>query len=381
MRTEADRPLVIGYYGMDNAGDNSFCVVMNWALGRYWGATAPVFAAPPLVDLPADRTALDPRWYRSNGLARRAGNLSQKAALLRRSSMVVYGGGSVFREMGQLSEKRLFSWHARMTGHPVAAVGVSVGPFVSAASERRLVEVLCRIPYVAVRDRASAEALRAMGYPGSLTVAADLAGLLPEALGEDPCTPTVSRNQRPRLGVTLLGVDYEASEEEVLRRERALISGVRMLAEKEPIDVTIFVFNTHPQHGDIDASRRLRSALTDRCGVREVTERDGVARIWQEMKECDLGVHMRLHGAIFAYMAGVPFALFPYQRKCDDFLDEIGQPGSTRLDLGKSDANAVFEVLAGLLNAPELPSVTRQRFADRARLNFTAAPWHQPPAG
>jgi hypothetical protein len=76
-------------------------------------------------------------------------------------------------------------------------------------------------------------------------------------------------------------------------------------------------------------------------------------------------------------MAGVPFTLFPYQRKCDDFLDEIGQPGSFRLDLAKSDAHAVFEALAGLLDAPELPSVTRQQFADRARLNFTAAPWHR----
>jgi polysaccharide pyruvyl transferase WcaK-like protein len=289
--------------------------------------------------------------------------------------MVVYGGGSVFREMGPLSEKRLFSWHARMTGHPVAAVGVSVGPFVSVASERRLVEVLRRIPYVAVRDRASAEALRATGYPGTLTVAADLAGLLPEALGEDPGTPRVSRNQRPRLGVTLLGVDYEAGEAEVMRRERALIDGVRMLAEKEPIDVTIFVFNTHPQHGDIEASHRLRLALTDRCAVREVTERDGVARIWQEMKECDLGLHMRLHGAIFAYMAGVPFALFPYQRKCDDFLDEIGQPCSLRLDLSQSDANNVFEALASMLDAADSPSVTRDQYADRARLNFTAARW------
>jgi polysaccharide pyruvyl transferase WcaK-like protein len=381
MRDEAGRPLVIGYYGMDNAGDNSFCVVMDWALGRYWGATAPVFAAPPLVDLPPERTALDPRWVGSQGLAQRAGNLSRKAALLRHSSMVVYGGGSVFREMGPLSEKRLFSWHARLTGHPVAAVGVSVGPFVSAASERRLVEVLRRIPYIAVRDTASAEALHAMGYPGTLTVAADLAGLLPEALGEDPCAPRVSRNQRPRLGVTLLGVDYEASQEEVLRRERALIDGVRMLADKEPIDVTIFVFNTHSRHGDLEVSHRLRSELTGRCEVREVTERDGVARIWREMKECDLGVHMRLHGAIFSYMAGVPFVLVPYQRKCDDFLDEIGQPGSLRLDPKKPDATTVFEVLAGLLNTPELPSVTRQRFADRARLNFTAAPWHRPPAG
>ncbi|MBB5828355.1 polysaccharide pyruvyl transferase family protein [Micromonospora carbonacea] len=371
----ARRPLVVGYYGMENVGDNAFCVVMDWATRVYWGAEEPVFAAPPMVDLPPERTGMDPRWYRSRGTADRAGWVLNKAALLRRSTMLVFGGGSVFREMGPLSEKKVFSLFSGVSGHPMAAVGVSVGPFVSAASERRLLRVLRRVAFIGVRDIASAEVLERAGYPGVLVPAGDLAGLLPEALGE----PVPPRRPRPtgraRLGVTLLGVDYEAADADVRRREDALVEGVRALVRAEPVDVTVFVFNTHPLHGDERVGERLRAAVAGHCDVRVVTARDGVRACWDEMKRCDLGLHMRLHGAVFAYLAGVPFTLVPYQRKCDDFLDEIGQPAALRTPAVPGDAAAVTRTLTGLLTTEEVPELPRAIYAERARRNFSAAPW------
>ncbi|MFI2649790.1 polysaccharide pyruvyl transferase family protein [Micromonospora fulviviridis] len=371
----ARRPLVVGYYGMDNVGDNAFCVVVDWALRAYWGSAAPVFAAPPLVDLPGDRTGMDPRWYVRGGVTGRAGTLLNKAALLRRSSMVVFGGGSVFREMGPLSEKKLFSFFSRVSGHPMAALGVSVGPFLSPVAERRLLDVLRRIDFIGVRDLASADILRSAGHPGLLVPAGDLAGLLPEALGEPVPARTPRRTRRARLGVTLLGVDYEAGDEESRRREDALIEGVRALVLKEPVDVTVFVFNTHPVHGDERVSQRLRAAVEGLCDVRVVTARDGVRACWDEMKRCDLGLHMRLHGAVFAYLAGVPFTLVPYQKKCDDFLDEIAQPASLRLGRVPRDPAEVTRILTAMLTDDAVPGLSRVAFADRARLNFTRAPW------
>ncbi|MET8526260.1 polysaccharide pyruvyl transferase family protein [Micromonospora sp. NPDC005172] len=373
----ARRPLVVGYYGMENVGDNAFCVVLDWATRTYWGATHPVFAAPPMVDLPAASVGLSPRWYRGHGATIRAGVLLSKAALLSRSSMLLFGGGSVFRDMGPLSEKKLFALFSRFSGHPMAAVGVSIGPFLSAAAERRLVEVLKRIDVIGVRDAASEEVLRRAGYPGLLIPAGDLAGLLPEALGEPipPRRPRPTPGARARLGVTLLGVDHEAAAPDVRRREDALIEGVRALVLKEPVDVTVFVFNTHPEHGDEQVSERLRAAVAGTCDVRVVTARDGVRACWDEMKRCDLGLHMRLHGAVFAYLAGVPFALVPYQQKCDDFLDDIDQPASLRLGRVPEDPAEVTRVLAGMLTDDAVPGLTREEFAERARWNFTQAPW------
>ncbi|PZF91822.1 polysaccharide pyruvyl transferase family protein [Micromonospora deserti] len=373
----ARRPLVVGYYGMENVGDNAFCVVMDWATRTYWGSREPVFAAPPIVDLPAESAGMNPRWYRSRSVPDRVGWVLNKAALLSRSSMLVFGGGSVFRDMGPLSEKKLFSLFSRVSGHPMAAVGVSVGPFLSAAAERRLVEVLRRIDFIGVRDHASAEILERAGHPGVLVTAGDLAGLLPEALGE----PIPDRRPRPasdgraRLGVTLLGVDYEADAVQARQRGEALIEGIRRLVLKEPVDLTVFVFNTHPVHGDEQVSERLRTAVHGLCDVRVVTARDGVRACWDEMKRCDIGLHMRLHGAIFAYLAGVPFALVPYQKKCDDFLAEIGQPESLRLGRVPEEATEVTRVLTGMIHHTAVPGLPREEFAERARWNFSRAPW------
>ncbi len=375
MDRQAERPLVIGYYGMENVGDNAFCVVLDWALRQYWGSTKPMFAAPPMVDLPADQTGLDPKWYRSRSAFDRAGWVLNKANLLRESSMVVFGGGSVFRAMGPFSEKRLFALHSSLSGHPVAALGVSVGPFLAPAQGRRLAQVLRRIDYISVRDQASARLLQDIEYPGHQVTAGDLAGLLPEALGDRIDEARRTGNPRPRLGVTLLGVDHEVSLAEFEQREQALIDGIRMLAEKEPLDVTIFVFNTHAEHGDVESSKRLHAALADLCDVRTVTAHDGVAATWDEMKRCDLGLHMRLHGAIFSFMADVPFVLVPYQRKCDDFLDEIGQPSSFRLSRGPEGAEAVAQRMVNILETGARPRLTRQELAERARWNLTQAPW------
>jgi polysaccharide pyruvyl transferase WcaK-like protein len=218
--------------------------------------------------------------------------------------------------------------------------------------------------------------LRQAGFGGQLVAAGDLAGLLPEALGEQlPPVARPSYGVRPRLGVTLLGVDYESAGREAQLREDVLIEGIRDFVQKEAVDVTVFVFNTHPVHGDVRVSERLRAAVEGLCDVRVVTAADGVRATWQAMKECQLGLHMRLHGAIFSYVAGVPFALVPYQPKCDHLLDELGQPAGLRLGRVPDHPDAVVRALAAILDTNQMPALDREEFAHRARINFTAAPW------
>lgn len=371
----ARKPLVVGYYGMRNVGDNAFCVVLDWALARYWGTADPVFAAPPLVDLPASRAGMSQALFESLHPLSRAGKLLTKAGLLSGSTMLLFGGGSVFRDMGPFSEKKVFAAWSRMSGRPIAAVGVSVGPFVSSAAQRRLAAMLEHVAYIGVRDAASVHRLREVGYGGLLVPAGDLAGLLPEALGDVPPAQDGHVPGRFRLGVTLLGSDTDLGEAGQRRREETLIAGIRSFVDAEPVDVTIFVFNTHPLRGDVGPSDRLRAALGSRCNLRTVSADEGVRAVWSEMRACDAGLHLRMHGGIFSYLAGMPFALVPYHRKCGDFLEEIGQPPTRRLPVVPNDATDVHKVLYGLFAGNERSRLGVAEFADRARRNFTQAPW------
>ncbi|TDB92203.1 polysaccharide pyruvyl transferase family protein, partial [Micromonospora fluostatini] len=171
-----------------------------------------VFAAPPMVDLPANRVGMSQGLFESLDPVRRAGKLLNKASLLGGASMLLFGGGSVFRDMGPFSEKKVFAAWSRVSRRPIAAVGVSVGPFVSAGAQQRLAEVFQHIDYVGVRDAASVDRLRDLGYPGIAVPAGDLAGLLPEALGDVAPAPVPRTPGRARLGVTLLGSDTDLAE-------------------------------------------------------------------------------------------------------------------------------------------------------------------------
>jgi polysaccharide pyruvyl transferase WcaK-like protein len=376
VRSVAKRPLIVGYYGMQNVGDDAFCIVLDWALRSYWGSELPMFAAPPLVDLPTGQFRMKRSHFESSSPLGRAARLGHKMALLRDASMLLFGGGSVFRDMGPFSEKRLFSWWSQLSRQPIAAVGVSIGPFVSDSAKTRLAGVLQRAAYIAVRDSASVERLRDVDYRGKYVLAADLVGLLPEALGEDmPQRPPSADGQRRRLGVTLLGINDVLADDVRMKREQVLIDGIRNFVRSERVDVTILVFNTHPRRGDRGPSEKLASALHGVCDVRTVSAQDGVRAVWNEMKRCDAGVHMRLHGGVFAYLAGSPFALVPYHRKCNDFLHEIGQPSSRFLPAVPERAEDIQRVLVELFADGTPPALPRHEFADKARLNFTEAPW------
>ncbi|HWV57683.1 MAG TPA: polysaccharide pyruvyl transferase family protein [Longimicrobiales bacterium] len=373
----ARSPLIVGYYGMRNAGDNAFCLVLDHALRRYWGTESPLFAAPTLPGLAPEACTLSGRWFTAERTTLRAGRVLGKLAGLRHASMLLFGGGSVFRDMGPLSEKRAFSWWSRMTGKPMAAVGVSVGPFVSVAAERRLGRVLRRIEYLAVRDAASYDRALAAGCRGRLVLAADLAGLLPEAIDvsalrrvADGETPSL----RPRLGVTVVGRDPELDDAARRRREDGIIEAVRAVADHDGVDVTVLVFNDHPERGDNAVSRRLAERLPRTGTHRVVTAAEGVGALIAALAQCDACLHVRLHGAIFSYVLGIPFALVPYQPKCDDFLEEIGQPYELRLPRVPATAE-VRAVIHRLLSHPSPPSLDREAFAERARRNFTEAPW------
>lgn len=367
----------MGYFGMRNTGDSAFCVVLDHALRRYWGAEAPLFASPPVPELDPATCVIHDRWFAAERTPLRAGRVLGKLGALRRASMLLFGGGSVFRDMGPLSEKRAFAWWSRITGKPLAAVGVSIGPFVSADAERRLGRVLRRLEYLAVRDAASYERARALGYDGRLVLAADLAGLLPEAVdltalrGSDDGT---APRRAPRLGVTLVGHDRALDAEARRRREEAIAEAVLSVA-RDGVDVTVLIFNEHPERGDVAVSRRLAAALADPARHRVVPAAAGVIGILAALAECDACLHVRLHGAVFSYLLGIPFALVPYQPKCDDFLAEIGQPDALRLPRVPASSGQVLAVLHRLLAGPAHPALPREAYTERARRNFTGAPW------
>src|SRR5690606_18747409 len=76
-------------------------------------------------------------------------------------------------------------------------------------------------------------------------------------------------------------------------------------------------------------------------------------KIWKSVAECDFVLSTRLHAAIFACFAEVPFMLNEYHRKCIDFLDDVGYSGQYRLGNSEYDIIDKAKEIINILDNPQ----------------------------
>lgn len=364
-----------GYYGMRNYGDDLFGVVSAYGARTWWPQFEPTILAPRIAGqserfsvpgfVSADR-------YASEGAAGKLIRTFFSAKELLGGGKLVFSGGSLFSS----NRSRIMDLAERVSkasGRRFAAIGVSIGPFDSRASEEAVIAFLRRFEYVSVRDRASYELLQGYGLDGRIALGRDLAGLMPALAGPAARPP----RERKVLGYSpcLIGGRPETTR----RIDELFVEAVR---RRPDVEVKVFSLNSHPAHGDTERSRHVHARLAEAGVSAERIEyaQAGVLATWREIGACDAMVSVRLHGAITAYLCGVPFVLFEYHKKCTDFLDDIGQPhplraGTDEAALAGLAAGDFDRQLDALLGSPLPPALDPARYAAESASHFTQAPW------
>ena len=163
-----------GYYGVRNSGDDAFVEVAAWGSQKYWNFIDRVFIAPelPLITTPSKNLYAHKNIF----------TFIKSIHDVMFSDLFVSAGGSVF--IGNLSAKELrtyallkkqMKWKGK-TG----AIGVSIGPFKNNYSEKKTIEYLKTLDFLALRDNASYEMALSYNLPFNPVRAFDLAALLPE---------------------------------------------------------------------------------------------------------------------------------------------------------------------------------------------------------
>jgi len=303
----------------------------------------------------------------SRGYAYSLLTLIYRSIYLANSSGFVYAGGSTL--LGVPHANFVFQLVARLLGKPLVGMGVSIGPFETPRDRQRVAHFLRKFSFLALRDRASFEEATAMSLPYTPVLAFDLAGLVPAVYGPPRARRTGA--ERPMLGLGLgHNAPYEAAKEE--RIKDTLIR----LAQRENVSIRLCVFNGHPKYGDLRLAHRMSAALEPYCPVEVVPYTEDPGQMWRRVAECDAFLAERLHSAIFAYMAHVPFAVVEYRRKCADFARDIGLPEFCRFPGTGPDPAAAAELLSSLFHAPSFADMTPQEAQAQAELNFVKAPWY-----
>lgn len=294
------RPLLCGYYGEHNLGDDALLQALLDQLPTGWR---------PLVTA-HDRQQVE-RSHGVDTVPRR----QLKAVLkgLRQCDGLVLGGGSLLQDATSLRSLIYYAaliGAARLQGKPVLLWGQGLGPL-----RRRISRLIVR----AVLPAASAISWR---DPESRALGERLGVSAPS--GTDPVWSLPSgRWQGPGGPIVLC---WRPTPLLTGQRWRPLLEALATLAEEQNRDVIWVPFHQHQDQGLLAAliqQNLMPPSLVLRSREQPVTSLEAATTLFNQ---AGLTVAMRLHGLILAALAGSPCAALSYDPKVSAAAAALGSP-------------------------------------------------------
>jgi polysaccharide pyruvyl transferase CsaB len=295
------RPMICGYYGEHNLGDDALLDVVLGDLPD---------GCEPLV------TAHDQPWVQERfGVAtcnRR--RLTDVLAGLGRCDALVLGGGSLLQDatsLPSLAYYCLLILAARLQGKPVLLWGQGLGPLRRPISRALVRGVLPLATAVSWRDEASGQLARRLGSQAHL-------------IGSDPVWAYPPTTWAGEGGPIVL------CWRPIHRLEpdgwRPYLEALRVLAEHSGREVLWLPFHRLQDRGLLHRLHRhqvVPPALMERSREVEVEDPAGAMALFAR---AGLVVAMRLHGLILAALAGSPVAALSYDPKVAAVAHSLGCP-------------------------------------------------------
>lgn len=325
------RVLLIGAYGQRNIGDDALLEVF---LRQFPGDRVVVNSAEPEVT--AERYGVEavptqlrlPRFQRPRHFLR--------------ADLVVFGGGSLLKEIeGNTRQRLMYSTRilgilafCRLTNCRTAMIGVGAGP-LDIRWNRWLAKVSANLTdLITVRDPRSRDLLRGIGTKTEVHVTADTVFTL--APSEMPARRETGAP--PKVAVI---PRYSLTTDE----RRQMAAACDRLVEEHGAQIRLITFQTgfRPEFDDDAASREIQSMM--RYGDQaETWVPERVEETMDDLAQADLVLSARLHGLIFAAMQGAATIAVGYDPKVQAFMAELGREHAC-LSLDELRAGNLIDVI------------------------------------
>ena len=332
---------LVGYYGMQNSGDDALMYATAWAAKNILGCNN------TKVGLYGD---YDRETQSDNQLALKFTQqfpgqnrlLHYKTAI--QSKRIIFGGGSVLHSENDINLKRQLMSLANQKKS--LAVGIGIGPFNSVMAEKSCAKFLDECGYVGVRDNASLAIAQTIAPKANVHKTFDLAPLL-------LCSKQYKPSTRVRKGIALtlcsVAIDAMGNTDE-LEEEKRVEQFVQLITKiyartGEPI--TLIEFNGHNVLGDWKINNNIITRLLNKYIPVSIKKYDpNPIALLNKLSGYKAIVSMRLHGSILGYLANTPVLSINYHSKCKGWCDEIGMPENYKIDLSNLDIEKIASQIA-----------------------------------
>ncbi|MFA7468088.1 MAG: polysaccharide pyruvyl transferase CsaB [Desulfotomaculaceae bacterium] len=327
-----NRVVISGYYGFNNLGDEAVLYSMLHSLRRVVpGIEITVLSNDPSATAREYGVTAVDRW-----------NMRAVAGAIRRSQLLISGGGSLLQDVTGLQSLLYYLviiWTARLLRRPVMYYAQGIGP-VNTRPGRILTGLTTRgARAVTVRDDESARDLKSMGVCRTVEVVADpVLGLHPDDIdlitGAD-----ILKRHGVMPGNCVVGVSVRPLPGPAADWEAELAGALDLLARAGR--TVVFVPMHHP--ADLITSREIASLMKEQHVI--IGEKINVPQMLSLVANLDLLVGIRLHALIFAAVGGVPPLGIVYDPKVERFLRRINlAPAGTPEQIKAGDLAEMAEL-------------------------------------
>lgn len=296
------RPLLCGYYGEHNLGDDALLEALLGQLPRDW---------QPLVTA-HDRSQVEER-HQLATVQRRG--LSSVLRGLKRCDGLVLGGGSLLQDSTSLRSLIYYACliiTARLQGKPVLLWGQGLGPLKRRISRWIVRAVLPLASGISWRDPESQDLARHLGVDAPC--------------GSDPVWSLAPGHWQGSGGPIVLC--WRPTPLLTAERWRPLLEALEALANAEGREVVWVPLHHHQDRGllaELTLAGLISPALASRSREQSVATVEEAKALFAGS---GLVVAMRLHGLILAALSGSPCAALSYDPKVSVAAAAIGCPCS-----------------------------------------------------
>ncbi|MFI3253916.1 MAG: polysaccharide pyruvyl transferase CsaB [Eubacteriales bacterium] len=318
-----------GYYGFDNAGDDAI-------LQGICQEISPEVAVTVLSNNPKETT----RQYGLTAVPRY--HLKKVARAIKESDAVISGGGSLLQDRSSTRSILYYLGIMALGYHyhkPVMLYANGIGPVGKKSNRKKVVKAVERAQMVTLRDKDSAQELRAMGVQREdLYITADPVQAM------TPASPEVGKGYLDRLGIT---GDFVSISLRDWGKMGADLSELALfcdkIQEKTGYEI-LFVLMQSVRDKSISEEVQGKMKASSYILEEEISP-DALMSVLGQGKFC---VAMRLHTLIFSARMGVPLLGLVYDPKVASFLAETemlscGDVGEFRCSEGEKQLDQLLE--------------------------------------
>ena len=335
---------LIGYYGMQNAGDDALMLASKY-IADFWLQAESVAITSANQTYSKTHNVFHCEVKRPQDF--KGQNKIQQLKTALKSRHIIFGGGSVFHRYQDIEEKRWLMRLAHTDQH--MAIGVSLGPFADKQSERSCANFLNECHFVGVRDKESLQIARDIAPDANVHSTFDLAPLM-------VLLPEFKLAAKPRHGIVVnvcpVATDSfgQLDQQQHLKQLRFWCDTLLQLWREHNEPITLIALNGHEQFGDLALCQAIQEKLAGKVAVSITPYQNDPFATIKTLSAAKLILGMRLHACVFGYLTNTPVVAVNYHAKGEAWCKQIGLFPDYRFNIRSAKSTQLAEVVSRIFS-------------------------------